>query len=131
MCTRTPFDALEVTHPAGTSRISSASLRVPRDGHPTDWVLLATKAHQSEAAGPWLAALCGPETKLAVLQNGVVVMLPEADAGLAWRRLAALVRERKLLERDIVAIDLRLPDRTTLRLTDDAVRERLNRGEEA
>jgi 2-dehydropantoate 2-reductase len=36
-----------------------------------DWVLLATKAHQTSAAAPWLAALTGPSTRVAVLQNGV------------------------------------------------------------
>ena len=34
----------------------------------------------------------------------------------AWHRLAALERSDKLLERDILAVDLRLPDRLVLRL---------------
>lgn len=38
---------------------------------PVDWVLLATKAHQTEGARPWLDALVGPETRVVVLQNGV------------------------------------------------------------
>jgi 2-dehydropantoate 2-reductase len=36
-----------------------------------DWVLLAAKAHQTSSAAPWLAALTGPGTRVAVLQNGV------------------------------------------------------------
>jgi len=38
---------------------------------PVDWVLLAVKAHQTEGAGTFLSALCGPGTRVAVLQNGV------------------------------------------------------------
>ena len=38
---------------------------------PVDLVFLAVKATQVEAAAPWLAALCGPETVICVLQNGV------------------------------------------------------------
>lgn len=36
-----------------------------------DLVFLAVKATQVEGAAPWLAALCGPETTVCVLQNGV------------------------------------------------------------
>jgi 2-dehydropantoate 2-reductase len=36
-----------------------------------DVVLLAVKAHQTASAAPFLAALCGPETMVVVLQNGV------------------------------------------------------------
>lgn len=36
-----------------------------------DLVFLAVKATQIEGAAPWLAALCGPETIVCVLQNGV------------------------------------------------------------
>jgi len=44
----------------------------PADGKgPVDWVLLATKAHQTEGAAGWLRALVGPSTKVVVLQNGV------------------------------------------------------------
>lgn len=38
---------------------------------PADWVLLAVKAHQSVAAAGYLSALCGPDTTVVVLQNGV------------------------------------------------------------
>jgi cell division protein FtsQ len=48
--------------------------------------------------------------------NGIEVMLPEQDAESAWHRLAALDRSDRLLERDVRAIDLRLPDRLTVRL---------------
>ncbi len=48
--------------------------------------------------------------------TGVEVALPESDAPAAWRRLAALEAQQHILERAIVAVDLRLPDRTVVRL---------------
>jgi 2-dehydropantoate 2-reductase len=38
---------------------------------PVDWVLLATKTYHTASAAPWLARLCRPSTKVAVLQNGI------------------------------------------------------------
>lgn len=50
------------------------------------------------------------------LDNGIDVALPEREAESAWHRLAGLARNDRLLERDLVAVDLRLPDRLVLRL---------------
>ncbi|HUZ72265.1 MAG TPA: FtsQ-type POTRA domain-containing protein [Stellaceae bacterium] len=50
------------------------------------------------------------------LDNGIDVALPEEDPDSAWHRLAALDRHDQLLERKIVAVDLRLPDRLVVRL---------------
>ena len=36
-----------------------------------DWVLLATKCHQTAGAAPWLRRLCDARTRVLVLQNGV------------------------------------------------------------
>lgn len=44
---------------------------VDTSDRPFSWVLLATKAHQTEGAGPWLRGMIGPDTRVAVLQNGV------------------------------------------------------------
>ena len=54
-------------------RLLSAPLRTdPAEaGGRADWVLLAVKAHQTAGAAAWLAALAGPGTVVAVLQNGV------------------------------------------------------------
>ena len=43
----------------------------PTQAKPVDWVFLCTKTHQTAAAGPWLARLCTPATRVAVLQNGI------------------------------------------------------------
>ncbi|NVO12605.1 MAG: FtsQ-type POTRA domain-containing protein [Rhodoplanes sp.] len=58
------------------------------------------------------------------LKNGIDVRLPETDVPRALDQLATLERDKKLLSRDIVAIDLRLPDRVTVRLSDGAAQAR-------
>ena len=58
------------------------------------------------------------------LNNGIDVRLPEANVEQALDRLVALDRDKKLLSRDIVAVDLRLPDRVTVRLSDAAAQAR-------
>jgi len=58
------------------------------------------------------------------LANGMTVLLPEQDVAAAWRVLADAARDKELLERDIVHIDLRLPDRLVLRVAPGAARER-------
>jgi cell division protein FtsQ len=58
------------------------------------------------------------------LKNGIDVRLPEADPAGALDLLAGLDRDRKLLTRDITAVDLRLPDRVTVRLSDPAAQAR-------
>src|SRR5262249_42997853 len=59
------------------------------------------------------------------LKNGIDVRLPEADVAPALARLVALDREKSLITRDILAIDLRLPDRVTVRLSDAAAQARI------
>jgi cell division protein FtsQ len=58
------------------------------------------------------------------LKNGVDVRLPESNVEQALDRLVALDRDKKILSRDILAIDLRLPDRVTVRLSDAAAAAR-------
>jgi cell division protein FtsQ len=58
------------------------------------------------------------------LNNGIDVKLPEANVSSALDRLVALDRDKKLLSRDITTVDLRLPDRVTVRLSDAAAAAR-------
>ena len=58
------------------------------------------------------------------LKNGIDVQLPESDVAAGLERLVALDREKSLITRDIVAIDLRLPDRVTVQLSDEAAAAR-------
>ena len=60
-----------------------------------------------------------------VLANVIEVRLPEADAEQALDTVVQLDRDNKLLSRDIAMIDLRLSDRVTVRLSDDAAAARL------
>lgn len=60
------------------------------------------------------------------LNNGIDVRLPEFDVAGALERLVALEREKHLTTRDILAIDLRLPDRVTVRLSDAAAQARID-----
>lgn len=50
------------------------------------------------------------------LTNGLVVMLPDDGAAVAWRRFAELAARHGLLAGDVLAVDLRLPDRVVVRL---------------
>ena len=58
------------------------------------------------------------------MDNGVDVRLPEQDAAEALARLVRLEREQKILEKDVLAIDLRMPDRVVVRLTEEAAAAR-------
>jgi cell division protein FtsQ len=60
------------------------------------------------------------------LKNGIDVRLPETDIAPALARLVALDKEKNLITRDIVAIDLRLPDRVTVRLSEGAAQARID-----
>ncbi|HYB08754.1 MAG TPA: cell division protein FtsQ/DivIB [Alphaproteobacteria bacterium] len=54
------------------------------------------------------------------LNEGIDVRLPEINPDEALQRLADLDAKERLFERDIVLIDLRLPDRLIVRLSPDA-----------
>jgi len=49
------------------------------------------------------------------LDGGIDVRLPETDPRAAWAQLAQMQREQGVLERDVIAIDLRMPDRLVVR----------------
>ena len=71
-CVRTPIPGLAVHGLSG--KVLRPGVRQETDAEKVsvvDWVLLATKAHQTRTAAGWLAALTGPSTRIAVLQNGV------------------------------------------------------------
>jgi cell division protein FtsQ len=58
------------------------------------------------------------------LNDGLDVRLPENDVGNALATLTKLDLEERLFSRDITAIDMRLPDRLTVRLSEDAAKAR-------
>jgi cell division protein FtsQ len=58
------------------------------------------------------------------LKDGLDIRLPENDVGNALAELSRLDKEEKLFSRDLVAVDMRLPDRLTVQLSDDAAKAR-------
>lgn len=66
------------------------------------------------------------------LDNGIEVALPEADTKSALDYLSTLERDHRILDREILAIDLRLPDRMVVRTQDEGAGFRLRsaRGED-
>ena len=58
------------------------------------------------------------------LKDGLDIRLPENDIGNALAALSKLDKEDRLFSRDIVAIDMRLADRLTVQLSEDAAKAR-------
>ncbi len=71
LCGRRPLGPQRVVRPTGPVELGPVLAEPGSVPGPVDWVLLATKTHQSAGAEPWLDRLCGPSTVVAVLQNGI------------------------------------------------------------
>ena len=56
--------------------------------------------------------------------DGVDIRLPESDPAAALARLVALERDNRILEKDVIAVDLRMVDRVVVRLTEEAAAAR-------
>jgi cell division protein FtsQ len=56
--------------------------------------------------------------------DGIDIRLPEAGAAEALARLVRFQRDNRILEKDIIAVDLRMPDRVVVRLTEEAAAAR-------
>src|SRR6185436_20469452 len=70
LCARTPVARLEIETPGGVITAEPEVLTDPAEAVPVSWVLVCTKAYDAAGAATWLARLVGPETRVAVLQNG-------------------------------------------------------------
>jgi cell division protein FtsQ len=75
------------------------------------------------AARVTAAVLVGDRRWNLRIDNAIDVLLPEDDMSGAWARLADLERTKKLLQRDVQTVDLRLPDRLVMRVADPAPKE--------
>jgi 2-dehydropantoate 2-reductase len=112
----------------------------PAETENADWVMLCTKAHHTPSTAPWLARLCGPHTRVAVLQNGIdhaarvapyaggATIVPTVVYYNGERLAADRVRLRQVSDHDLLAADdapgrdfAQLLDGSNLRvrLTDD------------
>jgi 2-dehydropantoate 2-reductase len=70
-CVRQPIERLTVEQSDGAIKVPIKSMTDPTEAAPRDWVLLCTKAYDTPSIAPWLQRLCGPHTRVAVLQNGI------------------------------------------------------------
>ncbi|WGD52118.1 2-dehydropantoate 2-reductase [Bradyrhizobium sp. CB1650] len=70
-CLRRGIDRLIVERPDRTIEARPRVLTDPSQAAIHDWVLLCTKAQDTASSAPWLQRLCGPSTRVAVLQNGI------------------------------------------------------------
>lgn len=68
---RTPFDNLEVQTPQGVIRAKPRVYTDVGQVRPVEWLLVATKAYDSDSAAGWFAHAVGPATRVAIIQNGV------------------------------------------------------------
>lgn len=71
LCARTPFDTLRVETPDGVLESTPRLLTDPATAQPAEWVLVVTKTYDAPGAQLWLDRLVGPDTHVAILQNGV------------------------------------------------------------
>ena len=101
----------------------SSSARTPTS-HTADYLALL------EAAGPLrgrilAGTLVSARRWTLKIDNGIDVRLPESGAAEAVARLVRLEREQRILDKDVIAIDLRMADRIVVRLTEEAMAARL------
>ena len=52
---RTPFASIEAATPSGVIRATPRVITDPRQAKPVDWILVTTKAYDSDAAAQWFA----------------------------------------------------------------------------
>jgi len=71
LCVRTPVERLRIETPDGVIEAAPRVHLAPSHARPVDWVLIATKTYDAEAAAAWLPALAASGAYCAVLQNGV------------------------------------------------------------
>lgn len=68
-CRRNTDHPMTVVRDGEPHRVGGRLVTDPSELEPVDWVILATKAVSDPAA--WLDRLVGPDTRIAVLQNGI------------------------------------------------------------
>jgi cell division protein FtsQ len=103
--------------PLDDGRFAKLPFMVGSGANDTAKPFLADLLTQPEIAGQMHDAVLVANRRWDLhLDNGVTVKLPEKGVKDALARLVKLDTQSKLLDRDVVVIDLRLPDRITVRL---------------
>jgi 2-dehydropantoate 2-reductase len=71
LCTRRPLKTLTVETPDGVVNVHAHNATQPQESSPVDWILVATKTYDAAKSAAWFPSLAGPDTHLAIIQNGV------------------------------------------------------------
>ena len=101
----------------GLERFRELPIVVGKDASAHAWELLEVLGREPQLFRRIEAAVrVGGRRWNLRLQNGIEVRLPEGGEAEAWSRLAMLEKRHKILARQLVAIDMRLPDRLVVRL---------------
>ncbi|MCG8597734.1 MAG: FtsQ-type POTRA domain-containing protein [Kiloniellales bacterium] len=107
----------EVIAAAQPTRFATLPLVVGEGAPAHTAALLAVLAREPQLQPLVVAAIRVGERRWNLrLRGGIDVRLPADDVAAAWGELARLQREYGLLQREIMAIDLRLSDRMVLRM---------------
>jgi cell division protein FtsQ len=93
------------------------------DTRARDFIALLDRYPQVRAATK-AAVFVGERRWNLRLKDGLDIRLPENDVGHALATLSKLDKEERLFSRDIVAVDMRLPDRLVVQLSDEAGKAR-------
>lgn len=112
----------EIIEGAGVERFTETLPLLVGDAAPVAWPALETILATQPALAQRVKAavrVAGRRWNLR-LDSGIDIRLPEEGVAEAWARLAELDEEHRLLDRAVVAVDLRLPDRLVLERGDPA-----------
>jgi cell division protein FtsQ len=114
-----------VLEPYVSRRFMSLPLVVGRgaEAHARDFLALLDRYPQVREVTK-AAVFVGERRWNLRLKDGLDIRLPENDVGNALATVSKLDKEERLFSRDIVAVDLRLPDRLTVQLSEDAAKAR-------
>jgi len=114
-----------VLEPYVSRRFMSLPLVVGKGAESQAHDFLALLARYPQVSSATRAAVFVGERRWNLrLKDGLDVRLPEHDVGNALAALSRLDKDERLFSRDIVAVDMRLPDRLTVQLSDDAAKAR-------
>lgn len=121
-------DALPINE---TAKYAGMIVLTGEDAPAQAQALLDLLALEPDLAGRVVAAQRVGERRWNLkLDNGVDIRLPEEEPAAAWRALAEMEREQGLIDRDLVMIDMRVPDRLIVRLSPAAAELRRTPGDD-
>jgi cell division protein FtsQ len=115
----------EVLEPYVSARFLSLPLVVGKGANAHAREFLALLARYPRVNSVTKAAVFVGERRWNLrLKDGLDVKLPETEVGNALAALSTLDKDEHLFSRDIVVVDMRLPDRLTVQLSEDAAKAR-------